>query len=232
MAHPLLQPQVWPISADPDLHEMITPHRAGLDQPAHRRSVPVEGAELGIPRIGVRVEVDDADSTETQAVGNSGNIWKGDRVVTAEDDRDRAGPYSSPYHLSQIRMALLDVAGRHEHIAHIDNMQFGERVDAENQVGPPRDVRRRVAEPYRERAEAGTRTVRRPTVERRPDDHDIRGGEACGIALVSAGDSQERDVRAEHRAHCRKIGAALAAWGDILWPLRGVFLRQRARLHG
>lgn len=137
-------------------------------------------------------------------------------MVTAEHDGDRAGPYGPAYHLAQIRVALLDVAWRHEHVARIDNVQLLKRIEAETQVRSSRDVRLRVAEPDRVGAKARARAVRGSAVERRPDDHRIGRGELGRVALVSALDTEERDVRAKHRSHGREIGCALAAWGDIL----------------
>lgn len=138
---------------------MITSDSAGLQQAAHRRSVSVERAELGVPRVGVSVKVDDADGTEAQAVGDSRNVWEGNRVVTAEHDGDRAGPYGPAYHLAQVRVALLDVAWRHKHVARIHNAQLLKRIEAETQVRSSRDVRLRVAEPDRVGAKARARAV-------------------------------------------------------------------------
>ena len=79
-----------PVAAQPDLHEAVAGHRAGLDQAAHRRAVAGEVAVDDVGGVGVGVEVDDADVAVAVDVGDGGGRRPGDRVVAAEDDRHDA----------------------------------------------------------------------------------------------------------------------------------------------
>ena len=90
VGHPVQRLRLRPVAAQPDLQEPVAAHRAGLDQPAHRRAVPVQRAELGVAGVGVRVEVDQRHPAPAHVPGHAGRVGERDRVVAAEDHRDRA----------------------------------------------------------------------------------------------------------------------------------------------
>ncbi len=91
LLHPVEGRLRRPVAAQPDLHEVAALDRARLDQPAHRRAVAGEDAERVVGRVGVGIEVDDPDAARPADLGDRGRRRPGDRVVAAEDDRDRAG---------------------------------------------------------------------------------------------------------------------------------------------
>ena len=88
--HPVQRLRLGPVAAQPDLQEPVAAHRAGLDQPAHRRAVPVQRAELGVAGVGMGVEVDHRHPAPAHVPGHAGGVREGDRVVAAEDHRDGA----------------------------------------------------------------------------------------------------------------------------------------------
>ena len=90
--HPVQRLRGWPVPAQAHLQEPVPAHRPGLEQPAHRLTVAPQRPELDVAGVGVRVEVNHRDTAVTEDVGHALGVGVGDRVVAAEDERDRAGP--------------------------------------------------------------------------------------------------------------------------------------------
>src|SRR5215203_3822013 len=95
-AEPLLLHQVerrlWrPVASKADLYEVPPVDGPRLDEPAHRRAVTREDAERVRRRISVGVEMDDPDAPRPAHLGDGRCGRPRDRMVAAEDDRDRAG---------------------------------------------------------------------------------------------------------------------------------------------
>ncbi len=91
LAHPRDDVGRGPVTPQADLDEAVAGHRAGLDEAAHGRAVAVELAPLVLTGVGVRVEVDERDLAEAEDARDPGRVGKGDRVVTAEHQRNGAG---------------------------------------------------------------------------------------------------------------------------------------------
>ena len=87
--HPVERLLGRPVAAQAHLHEVAPIDGARLDEPAHRRAVAGEDPERLVGRVGVGVEVDDADPLGRPELGDRGRRRPGDGVVAAEDDRDR-----------------------------------------------------------------------------------------------------------------------------------------------
>ena len=120
-----------PVAAQPDLHEVAALDRARLDEPAHRRAVTGEDAPVVVGGVGVGVEMDDADAAGSADLGDGGRRRPGDRVVAAEDDRDRAGLGDLEDLAVDHRVAALE-PGRHDvRVAGVDHGQHLERLDVE-----------------------------------------------------------------------------------------------------
>ena len=195
--HPVEGLRTGPVAAQPHLEEPVAAQRSRLDQPAHRLAVPPQRAELDVAGVGVRVEVDHRHAAVAEHVGHALGVGVGDRVVAAEHDGDRA----CAGHLLDGRLepaeGRLDVAGRHLDVAGVDDPEVLQRVGAQRQRGPRAVVRQVVGHPDGLRAEARARPVRRATVERRADDHDVRVGVRRLVVEVARRDAEEGDVGAE-----------------------------------
>ena len=61
LGHPVQRLRRRPVAAQADLQESVAAHGAGLDQPAHRLAVARQRAELDVPGVRVRVEMDHRD---------------------------------------------------------------------------------------------------------------------------------------------------------------------------
>ncbi len=122
-------------------------------------------------RVGVGVEVDDADPTRSPHIGDGRRAGPRDRVVAPEDDRNgaRSG------HLADFPEDHRVAAGWHGRddvrVAGVDDAELLERPDVKlERVDRASRVLRL---PDRARPEAGARTVGDHVVERRADDRDI-----------------------------------------------------------
>ena len=128
--------------------------------------------------VGVGIEMDDPDAARAADLGDRGGGRPGDRVVAAEDDRDRAGRGDLADLAVDHRVAALDPGRDDVRVAGVDDGQDVERLDVElERVDRARRVLR-LAD--RARPEAGARSVADGVVERRADDRhvDARGGGA------------------------------------------------------
>ena len=80
-----------------------------------------------LARVGVRVEVDEADRAMLRRAGS--DVRLRDRVVAAEDDRDR----TRCEHLSDRRLDRLvrasGVGGDDGRVAEVDHLQFDKGID-------------------------------------------------------------------------------------------------------
>ena len=184
LAHPVERLRRRPVAAQPDLHEVATLDRAGLDQPAHRRAVAGEDAPVVLGRVGVGVEVDDADACR------------------AGGPRRRRSPIGQVIEWSPPRMIGTRPLG------HLEDLAEDHRVAAlESRPGRcwrrrrrrrrgPRTARRRAAASRsrrgcscacadRPRPEPRAGSVADRVVERRADDGDV---DARATQLVRIGD--------------------------------------------
>ena len=138
LGHPGQRRRLRPVPAQADLDETVTARRPRLDEPPHRCSVTEQRAELGVPGVGVGIEMDDRDPAPAHVPGDPRHVGEGDRVVAAEDDGDRTracdlldGPFEA-------LERLLGLPRQHLHVAHIDDAQLDEGVDVQCQVRPAR----------------------------------------------------------------------------------------------
>src|SRR6476469_3627395 len=171
LLHPV-EGRLWrPIAAQSDLHEVLALDRAGLDEAAHRRPVAGQDAEGVGGGIGVGVEMDDPDAARTTDLGDGRRGGPGDRVVAAEDDRDRAGLGDFADLAVDHRVAALD-PGRHDvRVTGVDDGQDVVRIDVElERMDRARGV---LGLPDGTRPEAGARPVADGVVERGTDDRYI-----------------------------------------------------------
>ena len=195
--HPVEGLGTGPVAAQPHLEEAVTAERPRLDEAAHRLAVAPQRAELDVTGVGVRVEVDHRHATVAQHVGHALGVREGDRVVAAEDDRDRTGAGDLLHRCLQHPEGALDVAGWHLHVAGVDHSQVLQAVGAQRQARPRAVVREVVGHPDRLRPESRAGSVRRAAVEGRPDHDDVGAGVRRRVVEVARGDAEERDVRAE-----------------------------------
>ena len=132
---------------------------------------PGEHAPVVVRGVGVGVEVDDADAAGSADLGDGRRRRPGDRVVAAEDDRDRAGRR----HLADLavdeRVGAIDPRRDDVGVAGVDDGQDLERLDVELQRVDRAGRVLRLAD--RPRPEPGARAVAHGVVERRADDRDV-----------------------------------------------------------
>src|SRR5260370_7101303 len=105
--HPAEHGRPGPIAAQAALDEVLALYRAALDEPAHRRAVAGQVPLHIRCGVGVCVEVDDAHVAVAVMLGQRGDVGPGDAVVTAQDDRDDAGPHHVPDEAHNVREATL-----------------------------------------------------------------------------------------------------------------------------
>ncbi len=164
--HPVERRRSGPVTAQSELQEPVTAQRARFDQPPHRLAVPDQRPELGVAGVGVGIEVDHRDPPGAQVLRHPGGIGPGDRVITAEDQRDRAGAGHGVHGNLQIVHRTGRVAREHLDIAGVVDAQVGQPVHPQGQGRPRAVVRQVAALADLLRTEAGTRSVRRAAVER------------------------------------------------------------------
>ncbi|GAB3863154.1 hypothetical protein GCM10027610_109150 [Dactylosporangium cerinum] len=155
LRHPVQRFRARPVPAQTQLQEAVAAHRAGLDEPAHRLAVPDQGAELGVAGVGVRVEVDHRHPAMTDVPCHAGGVRPGDRVIAAEDHRDRTGGRDRVHRVFQHAHRAGRVAGEHLDVAGVVDPQVPQRVDAQRQGRAGAVVGEVAGLPDGARAEAG-----------------------------------------------------------------------------
>ena len=194
-----------PVPAEADLGVAAGVDVALLDQPAHRRAVRyLDAPELG-RGVGVGVEMDQAK----RAFGGApAHARLRDRVVAAEDQRDRAGAS----HLGDDRLdspVRRGGIGRHDgRVTVVDHGQVRVPVDARLQVST--GIGALGADRARPHARPGA--VRGELVHRGPDDGGIACGEVVGILRIGHAGEREQ-ARVGRRAFDPEPGPALI-WVD------------------
>ena len=109
---------------------------AALDESAHRRAVAVQvAAHVGLAGIGVCVEMYERNVAVAVHVGNGRCVCERDRVVTAEDQRDRTGLGDASHGILRHLERLLEVPGGGDEVADIDDRELVERVDTGREMG-------------------------------------------------------------------------------------------------
>jgi len=119
LALPLELGRPGPVPAQADLRVPRACHRAGLDEAEHRRPVRALDAEHLAARVGVRVEVDQADRTAASRDRRRAGL--GDRVVAAERDRDGAGSDDLADQIRDRSVRMRRVGGQHGCVAVVDD---------------------------------------------------------------------------------------------------------------
>jgi hypothetical protein len=137
----------------------------------------LDAEDLGA-RVGVRVEVDEADRAVRLRAG--ADVRLRDGVVAAEHDRHDARCDRVADRVLDRRMRLDRVGRGHGRVAEVDDAQDLRGVDAGLEVG----ARRAAGGADRTRREAGAGTVRDEIVRRRADDRDVDAGELGRILRV------------------------------------------------
>ncbi len=198
--HPVQRLRLRPVTPQAYLEESVTADSTRLDQAAHRRAVAVQGAELGVASVGMRVEVDHGDPTPADMTGYAGSVRQCDCVIAAEYDRDRSAVAGAVDGFLKATQRLLGIAREHLDVARVGHLQLDERIHAKSQVRPGPVVGQVVGEPNGLRAKARARSVRCPAVERRPDDHDVGASPGRRICQVGALHAEECRVGAVHAA--------------------------------
>ena len=141
-----------PVAAQADLDVPLGIDVPLLDEPVHRRPVrDLDTEDLGA-RIRMGVEMDEAE--RAVSLGAGPDIRLGDRVVTAEHDRDRARPDDLADRAFDRLMRRGRIRRQDGRVAVVDQPELGHRIDLGLEV----------------RAEAGPRTVGDQIVGRRADD--------------------------------------------------------------
>ncbi len=157
--HPVERLRLRPVAAQAELQEAVAADRARLDQTTHRRAVPEQRAPLGVPGVGVRVEVDDRHPAPADVPRHPCRVRQRDRVITAEDHRQRAGLAHLVHRLLETAQRGLGVPRGHLRVAGVHHRELGQRVDAERQVRPGSIVRQVVGAADRLRPEPRARPV-------------------------------------------------------------------------
>ena len=176
-AHPLrLHPRERldrrPVAAQAHLDEVAPGDRARLDQATHRRAVAVQRSVAVWRRVGVCVEVHDADALRPAEIGDRRRIRPCDGVVSSEHDRDRAGRGHLADLPEDLAVPVLDATGNDRRIARVDRGDDAERVDSNLQRVQHASLILRLANGAW--AEARPRPMGDRIVERRADDRHIR----------------------------------------------------------
>lgn len=116
---------------------------AVLHKPTHDRPVRIFDAEDLAARVGVGVEVHEAQRSVDGSAG--ARICLGDRVVATEDHGERARGQDLPHGLLDGGVGASGVGGDDRGVAEVENPQLSERVDACLEVGPGGQLAARIA---------------------------------------------------------------------------------------
>ena len=135
--------------------------------------------------------------------GDRPDVGLGDRVVAAEDDRDRAGGDDLRDDALDRRVIAGRVGGNDRGVAEVDDPELGDRVDPRLEMR----ARRAAGGADRARPEPGARPVGGEIVHRRPDDRDVDALELGGILGRTAG----RRTSAARRSRACRGGRAHAS---------------------
>ncbi len=180
----LLRPR--PVAAQADLDVAARVDVPLLDEPVHRRPVRDLHAEDLRARVGVGVEVDEAEPAVPGGAG--ADVRLGDRVVAAEDDRNRTRSDDLSDRPLDRLVRPSGVGGDNRRVAVVDQPQLGHRVDLCLEVRP----RRAAGGANRARAKACARPVGDEVVRRRADDRDVDALELGRVLRVGKGAEREQ----------------------------------------
>src|SRR5439155_5083575 len=185
-------------AADPSLHRAARVEETFLDSPFEGASVEVLLAEVLVPGIGVRVQLEEADRTVT--TNERPQLRERDRVIAAERERKHPRIDEGRHRLLDLTVGALDGSRRDGRVTVVDDGQRLDDVDCEHRVVRPEEHRGRAD---RLRTEASTRPEARGRVEGNAEDRCIH---TCKLADV---------WRAHERPYARK------AWDDlgVKWPV-------------
>ena len=140
----------------------------------HRRPVRDLDAEDLLARIGMGVEVDESD----RAVNRHDrlHVRLGDRMITAEHDRNRTRSDDLPDDALDRCMVSRRIRGHDRGVTEVDDAKLRDRIEARLQVRPGRTARR--ADGARPEPRPGP--VGGEVVHRRSDDRDVDSLELAG----------------------------------------------------
>src|SRR5581483_5473118 len=146
---------------------------AGVEQPflggaLERRAVEVALAEVRLPGVAVRVELDERE--RARAPGDRAQLRERDRMVAAQRERADAGVDERRETLLDAPVGLLRVARRHRQVAVVGDRDGLEQVELEPRVIGPEEGG---GGPDRLRAEARARPEARRRVERDAEHRDL-----------------------------------------------------------
>ena len=122
------------------------------------------------------------------ARGDSPHVRLGDRVVAAEDDRDRAGRDDLRHESLDRGVRSHRIGGHHRGVAEVDDAKHLVPVDLRLEMR----ARRATGGPDRARPEARSRPVRDEVVGRRADDRDVDAGELGRILRIGQAGEREQ----------------------------------------
>jgi hypothetical protein len=163
------------LPAQAHVHAVVAQEEALLPGSAERGAVCVTLAEVGVPRVEMRVEVHQGKGT----VAGRGRAQqgKGDRVIAADGDEVRALSQEGPRARRNLGHRLFGAEGGAGDVPGVDHLGQGEGQRIDGRVVRPQEPRRLA---HRGRAEASARPVAGPTVEGDPDDPHVPSGYLFG----------------------------------------------------
>ncbi len=178
-----------PVAPETDLHVARTVDVTVAHEPVHRRPVRDLDAEDLLAGIRMGVEVDEGDRPVHRR--NRLDVGLGDRVVAAEDDRDRARRDDLPDDSLDRRVIAGRIGGHDGRVTEVDDAELRDRIEAGLQMR----AWRAAGGANGARPEPGARPVGGEIVHRRADDRDVDSLELRGIlGRRQAGERQQPGV--------------------------------------
>ena len=181
-------------AADADVSGAVQGEDALLHGPAERRAVRVRRAEVGVPGVEVRVEVDQRDGAVPG--GGGAQQRQRDRVVAADRDQVIGGLQQAACPRLHLADGLPEIERIGGQVAGVGDLVTGPRLDV--QPGMVRAQQLRPG-PHRRRPEAGPGPVRHARIERDP-----RDGHCGGPDVGQPRQPRER-VRASVARHGQRV---------------------------
>ena len=127
--HPLEGRLVQAARAQPDLDIVGAAHMSFIDQAIDRVTMMDQVTIAAPPGVIVRVEMNDRHLLFAVHVGKGSDIRIFERVITAHDERDRAGGGNFPHHLSYVLHGTLGAVVIDCDVAIVDDVEFATGID-------------------------------------------------------------------------------------------------------
>ena len=187
----------------PDVDAAVQPQQSFLGRAAERRPVVVRDSEVTLPRIEVRIEVDDGHWPELPSGGPKQR--QGDGVIATQGDDVAAGSKQRVGACFDLRDRFGDDEWVARDVTRVRNLLVGERLDLHVGVVRPQQPGS-LAD--RSRPEPRTGAVRDPAVEWDPDDRDVARAD-----FIEAGQPGERRCAGKTGNHeCIERAAGRFTW--------------------